>query len=771
MTVGECEHPFVCLVCAFKLRSLNKNLKCIYCNTELPKVIAISDPNQTFEELNRRGPEYFDHGIYYSDDKSRWACKDLQSIRCGLKGCKKRAALPNIAAYKKHLKEEHRRYLCDLCVKNRTLMVEEHKIYRKEELDMHYNHGDYDEDDNLIFMHPYCVFCDVSYYNEEKFLAHLKQDHMKCHLCTHESFKNVYYKDYKGLETHFNMSHYLCSVPECKAKCFIVFRARSELEKHNVNVHGVKPSDYKSMLFTVEKENYEIKDNEGEDMTPMLLSQWKKVMNKEEEQDATIGYAKPIMLADLFEHYVNVQTYTVEEERNLVYEHGHKDKAKGAQKADIAFEDVKFIKLEKKHNVNFADFMYKVKQIVDPKVEKELVVYTGAYVKGGMSAKELFEKFESIFGPMLVYKYFQFYAKTLRVQKKTYELEEFLDRKLQQLPPRNKNLLLEVKTWRDFFELITSELSKNIIQRVAKKPVADKRHQVSQGRLFQLLGCIKALTMKEFIKLKYLSNFLKDQESKKNLQRCLVMPANRSTQMLDRISTDDCLIMFLYFNLASMKFEGKSITTSTKLNPNVMKLFLRHYPDVAKRYAIDAASEDEDYEEVEGRYAERKQSDEYKGKRNGKKAEANVILATKKDVLIAKDDDKFNIEDKYEFPTLAPALPKPAPPKEAKDPKKKGYNKGWGANATIIYENETTKKKALNEDFPSLEADSQPQNNIMSKMFTKKEDPLEKKFNYKANNKTEKKEPDADGRNILAEINKPAGASGLVVVKKKKRKK
>lgn len=768
MTVGECEHPCVCLICAFKMRSLNKNIKCIYCNQELTKIIAISDPSQSFEQMIRKNPNHFAHGIHFVEDKVKWACYDLQSIKCAIKECKKHTSFSSLAGYKKHLKDDHRRFLCDLCVEHRTLMAEEHKIYRKEELDIHFNQGDYDEEDNLISMHPYCSFCDVSYYSEEKFLAHIKQDHMKCHLCTHEDYKNVYYKNYKSLEIHFNMSHYLCIVPECKAKCFVVFKTRTELEKHNVNSHGANPSDYKAMLFTVDKVDHHIKDTEGEDMTPMLLSQWKKAMNKEEAQDTTIGYDKRITLTDLFEHYINVPAYTAEEERNMVYELTH-PKGPKPNAAEIHFEDVKFVKVEKKHNVNFADFIGKTKQVTDFNAEKELIVHAGAYNKGGMAAKDLFERFSSIFGPILVYKYYQYYSKTVKNPQKICELEEFLDRKLQELPIKNKNILLDVRTWRDFFTKITSEVSSNIMDRIAKKATADKQYKVSQGRLVQLLGCVKALTIKEFIKFKYLSNFLKDQESKKNLQRSLVVPENRSSQMLDRIGTDDILIMFLYFNLGSLKFEGKSITTGLKLNPNIMKLFLRHYPDVAKRYAMSIESDEEDYEEVEGKFAERKNSDNFKGRRNIKKAEPQLLLATKKDVLTTKDDDHLNLNDKYDFPTLAPPLPKPVP-KDANDAKAKGFNKGWGANATILYENESTKKKALNEEFPSLNNVPKPEENVLSRMYNKKEDTLERKFNYKPSVKANP-EPKNGERNILAELNTESSTSGMLLIKKKKKKK
>lgn len=48
LTVGVCEHKVTCLKCTVKLRSINLNTKCIYCNQELEEVIVLDDETKTF---------------------------------------------------------------------------------------------------------------------------------------------------------------------------------------------------------------------------------------------------------------------------------------------------------------------------------------------------------------------------------------------------------------------------------------------------------------------------------------------------------------------------------------------------------------------------------------------------------------------------------------------------------------------------------------------------------------------------------------------------
>lgn len=58
----------------------------------------------------------------------------------------------------------------------------------------------------------------------------------------------------------------------------------------------------------------------------------------------------------------------------------------------------------------------------------------------------------------------------------------------------------------------------------------------------------------------------------------------------------DLLLIFLYFNLIILRFENKEkIKGFVRLNPNLLKVFLRYYPDLAKDLQMRIQSESEDY--------------------------------------------------------------------------------------------------------------------------------------------------------------------------------
>ena len=93
----------------------------------------------------------------------------------------------------------------------------------------HLHNGDFDDEGNLTFLHPYCRFCNKYYFSEDKFKVHLNQAHYTCHVCT-DDYKFTYYKDYKSLENHFKLSHFFCEDNNCREKGFVVFSTLGEFE-------------------------------------------------------------------------------------------------------------------------------------------------------------------------------------------------------------------------------------------------------------------------------------------------------------------------------------------------------------------------------------------------------------------------------------------------------------------------------------------------------------------------------------------------------------
>ena len=130
--------------------------------------------------------------------------------------------------------------------------------------------GDYDEDNNLINLHPYCLFCCEYFFNEDMFTSHLKTEHMKCHLCTDEKYKWHYYCNYESLNIHFKSSHFICKERDCIEKCFIAFRTQDDLEKHMHEVHKHPKKKLYLLIDTYEKPP-EIQDKEGNNFSVQVI--------------------------------------------------------------------------------------------------------------------------------------------------------------------------------------------------------------------------------------------------------------------------------------------------------------------------------------------------------------------------------------------------------------------------------------------------------------------------------------------------------------------
>mmetsp|Transcript_11383 Transcript_11383/g.9791 ORF Transcript_11383/g.9791 Transcript_11383/m.9791 type:complete len:260 (+) Transcript_11383:388-1167(+) len=192
---------------------------------------------------------------------------------------------------KKHLKDKHNRYFCEICLEHRTLVFKEQKLFTSAQLERHLKKGDLDEEGNVVFFHPYCKFCDEYHYDEEALLKHLRHHHYQCDFCPPE-YKQIWYKNYDTLEIHYNLSHYLCQDSVCR-KSHTVFRTAAELEHHVAKVHrsdiNVNSKQMKSINQNLivsmanfnygdsdqrktKKEKVFLKDKEGVDFEPQLLS-------------------------------------------------------------------------------------------------------------------------------------------------------------------------------------------------------------------------------------------------------------------------------------------------------------------------------------------------------------------------------------------------------------------------------------------------------------------------------------------------------------------
>ena len=319
MVIGQCNHVNICIECSFKYRSDNQNKKCIYCNTICDEVIVIPNPGNdqpgTFRDFQNKRVVEFKYGICYYDKSGSIACERLKKLVCPIPECKsKHEMFLDVEQLKAHLKSKHRRYYCDLCLKFKKQLLSEQRIYRKEELRRHMEQGDLDSEGTVISVHPFCSFCKEHKYDEEKFLEHMRRDHIKCHVCKGKRFKYMFYKNYRSLRVHFNETHFPCPEQSCVDKAFIVFKTEEELVNHYENEHNSSKSSNsrrknRGMVITKigEATPIMLRDKEGEDVSGKLLSQMKARMLDESADQLSLN--SPVDMLEFFEMLIAIRVF------------------------------------------------------------------------------------------------------------------------------------------------------------------------------------------------------------------------------------------------------------------------------------------------------------------------------------------------------------------------------------------------------------------------------------------------------------------------------
>ena len=226
---------------------------------------------------------------------------------------------------------------------------------------------------------------------------------------------------------------------------------------------------------------------------------------------------------------------------------------------------------------------------------------------------------------------------------------------------------------------------------------------------------------KEILKFKYLSNFVENNNTVETIKQALFEPFHKLDELLSAIPNFDILMSFIYFNLAVSRFEGKVVTNhKSKINPNLNKLFLRHYPEYAGQYKLEIESEHEDYEVPTNKPSDfgdeltlndvklpnRKHIKEQFKSNN---RVVDVFALNKDEVADHKLEDE-DLSNRYDFPDLEGKDQQEAfaaPVKVVKNTlsvnERKLKNKtGWDRTELYVYNKKKISKMEENELFPSL---------------------------------------------------------------------
>jgi len=290
-----CGHNEICGKCHLRLRHLHSDKKCPMCKQENQQVIVDyqEEAKEEFEQYplwgNELGTEFFfreDVGMFFPTPYYEseivplfgyhcGVCKEYDGVNCNDNAddnnndaeagggrnknrSKKKKKKTPIKGLQEHLRTKHRLALCQLCVEfKRNFVALLPRLYPTQ-LKTHLTKGD--GPDSGFNGHPLCEFCRPKrFYDLTQLHMHLQKEHYKCHVCDKQGLANQYFRDYNGLEKHFDRMHFMCQDPQCLAARFVVFENEIDLRAHQLSCHGSPNNGGSTKIqleFRIRREGY-----------------------------------------------------------------------------------------------------------------------------------------------------------------------------------------------------------------------------------------------------------------------------------------------------------------------------------------------------------------------------------------------------------------------------------------------------------------------------------------------------------------------------------
>lgn len=265
---GSCGHRDVCSTCVVRLRFVLSDRRCCICKTECSTIFvtralgSFTESKQNFSEFPADATEG-QHGKYWYHEDSQAFFDDVDHYRMMSAMCRLACSIcdnnagdlrrgsskgghnfKSIQQLKGHLYNQHRVFMCNLCLEGRKVFISEQKLYTLSQLKQHESTGalevDGSESERGGFTgHPMCEFCKNPFYGDTELYSHMSTEHFTCHLCQRKNPGHYeYYRNYDDLEIHFREEHFLCESEVCLSKKFVVFQSDTEMKRHNVIEHG-----------------------------------------------------------------------------------------------------------------------------------------------------------------------------------------------------------------------------------------------------------------------------------------------------------------------------------------------------------------------------------------------------------------------------------------------------------------------------------------------------------------------------------------------------
>ena len=283
VAVMPCSHKEVCGKCILRLRLIMNDMKCMTCQNEANEVLVTrhngmftsKQPQSSMQHLkDTYFPLKADKCIYVDDEHYRDELSTQCTFSCAIcyrekqekggedpqedsqesvgksanrKGKRKnqsgKVEFNSLPQLKKHLKDVHSKFMCDVCLEGRKVFPSEQVLYSRSDLARHYKRGDTEGPMKEAGFkgHPSCHFCKKHFYSDQELYSHMQTKHMQCFICKRaRPGEYVYYKNLADLSNHFATNHHFCTHEACKDRHpeERVFATKEEFHVHYVQTHG-----------------------------------------------------------------------------------------------------------------------------------------------------------------------------------------------------------------------------------------------------------------------------------------------------------------------------------------------------------------------------------------------------------------------------------------------------------------------------------------------------------------------------------------------------
>ncbi|KAG8944946.1 hypothetical protein FRC04_001298 [Tulasnella sp. 424] len=245
-SLGECNH-LTCHVCALRLRALYKKNECTFCKEPQTTVIFASTGDRQFQDYDLASMQFGDEKLSIRFETLEIMEDSLLILRFNCPDDSCDYVGNGWADLKWHVKDTHKRLMCDLCIRNKKIFAHEHATYTPDQLHVHLpsmrrtvgagpRHGKQKEKETGS--HPICEFCRDCFYGDDELYSHMRERHEECFICKKQGVMHQHFRDWQDLEFHFKKEHYPCQNPACLEKKFVVFPTSMDLQGHMVDEHS-----------------------------------------------------------------------------------------------------------------------------------------------------------------------------------------------------------------------------------------------------------------------------------------------------------------------------------------------------------------------------------------------------------------------------------------------------------------------------------------------------------------------------------------------------